>query len=115
MSWGWALQFPKIIPGEVGPSRVLIAMSQLLAESPTKGPFNILAALHAVPGLMTTDDVAKLLSKSNLTIRRMAASKRIPSARIGGDLRFDPSALMLWLSKKDPTLSQAAKQFGLAI
>ena len=94
----------------------MFAMSQAPQEaSTTKGPFNILAALRAEPRLMTAADVAKMLGKSNLTIRRMAASKHIPSVRIGGDLRFDPSALMLWLSKKDPTLAQAAKQFGLAI
>jgi excisionase family DNA binding protein len=91
-------------------------MSLATHQPPTQhGPFNILAALHAVAGLMTVADVAQLLGKSNLTIRRMASDRRIPSVRIGGDLRFDPSALMLWLSKKDPTLAQAAKQFGLAI
>jgi len=66
-----------------------------------------------VPGLMTVDSVATLLGKSTKTIRRMVSSRQIPFLRIGGELRFDPSALILWLSRQDATLAQAARQFGM--
>lgn len=74
-------------------------------------PFNVLAELHACTGLLSVPEVARILRKSRPTIYRMVNSREIPFLRIGGDLRFDPSSLMLWLSKKDSTLTQAAKQF----
>jgi excisionase family DNA binding protein len=72
--------------------------------------FNILRALESARGLLTVAEVAVLLRKSVSVIYRMAEHDRIPCFRIGGEWRFDPSALALWLTKKDPTLAVTARQ-----
>ncbi len=77
-------------------------------------PFNVLAALYAFTGLMSIADVALTLNKSRKTIYRMVAAHQIPFVRIGSELKFDPSSLIVWLQKKDPTLAQAARHFGMA-
>lgn len=85
-------------------------------ETAAKGqrkPFNILAELFTFTGLMRIGEVADLFGKSTKTIRRMVSKREIPFLRIGRDLRFDPSALILWLSRKDATLAQAARQMGM--
>lgn len=81
----------------------------------TSKPYNVLAELFACTGLLCVPDVARILKRSRPTIYRMVSEHEIPFLRIGGDLRFDPSSLMVWLSKKDPTLAQAARQYGLSI
>ena len=49
-----------------------------------KKPFNILVELASVRGLMTVEEVALLLRKSEYTIYRMAQKRRMPSLMIGG-------------------------------
>lgn len=88
-------------------------MEDVAAKLGRDRPFNILAALFTFPELMTVKSVAPLLGKSTKTIRRMVSSRQIPFLRIGGELKFDPSALMLWLSKQDATLAHAARHFGM--
>jgi excisionase family DNA binding protein len=73
-------------------------------------PFNILGALESTRGLLNVAEVAELFRKSVSVIYRMAEHGRIPCFRIGGEWRFDPSALALWLTKKDPTLAVTARQ-----
>jgi excisionase family DNA binding protein len=72
------------------------------------GTYNILLALETIRRLMTCEEVAQLLGESIYTIYRMAQRHKIPAMRAGG-WSFDPSALALWLAKKDPTLAQAAR------
>jgi len=61
---------------------------------------------------MAVDPVATLPGKSTKTTRRMVSSRQIPLLRICGELKFDPSAPMPWLSRQDATLAQAARHFG---
>jgi excisionase family DNA binding protein len=72
-------------------------------------PFNILNALQAVRGLLSVGELADLFGKSPATIYRMAQKRQIPSLMIGGSRMFDPSTLILWLTKKEPQLAVAAR------
>lgn len=77
--------------------------------------FNVLRALEAFRRPLTVDEVASLLGESPDTIYRMVRSHQIPCFRPRGEWKFDPSALALWLSKKDGTLAVAARcQFRAA-
>ena len=77
-------------------------------------PYNILIALQAVRGLLSVDQVAELFGKSSATIYRMAQKRQIPSIMLGGSRMFDPSTLALWLTRKEPLLAVAARQFEQA-
>ena len=76
--------------------------------------FNILLALESVKRLLTVREVAELLGKSQFSIYRMAQKHQIPCLMIGGTRCFDPSALALWLSKKEPSLAVAARRLKTA-
>jgi hypothetical protein len=39
----------------------------------------------------------------------MAQKRQTPSLMIGGSRMFDPSTLILWLTKKEPQLAVAAR------
>ena len=71
--------------------------------------FNVLVELESFRGLMSVDDVAKLLKRSTCTIYRMARKRQIPSMMFGGTRCFDPSVLARWLAKKYPELLAAAR------
>jgi excisionase family DNA binding protein len=77
-------------------------------------PFNILNALQAVRGLLSVGELADLFGKSPATIYRMAQKRQIPSIMLGGSRMFDPSTLALWLTRKEPLLAVAARQFQQA-
>lgn len=81
-----------------------------MPEVPDGEPFNIINALSAVRRLLTVDEVAELLGKSKFTIYRMAQKKQIPAPLIGGSWKFDPSTLIMWLTKKEPQLAVAARR-----
>jgi excisionase family DNA binding protein len=76
--------------------------------------FNILVALESATGLLNVREVASLLGKSPFSIYRLAQKRQIPSLMIGGHRCFDPSVLALWLAKKEPTLSVAARRLRSA-
>jgi excisionase family DNA binding protein len=46
---------------------------------------------------LTVPDLGKLLNISERQVDKLAASNRIPSFKIGGSVRFDPSAFAVWL------------------
>ncbi len=48
----------------------------------------------------TADELAEVLSISRKHILRMAKAQRMPSYRIGGSVRFDPSATSNWLESR---------------
>ena len=77
-------------------------------------PYNILSALQAVRGLLSVSQVAEMFGKSPATIYRMAQKRQIPSFMLGGSRMFDPSTLALWLTRKEPLLAVAARQFQQA-
>ena len=76
-------------------------------------PFNIIAKLESIDGLLTVDEVAVLLGLSKFTIYRMAQKRQIPCLMLGGTRKFDPSTLIIWLCKKEPQLAVAARQLKL--
>jgi excisionase family DNA binding protein len=49
---------------------------------------------------LTVSDVAELLNVSERQVYKLAAQNRIPSFKIGGSVRFDPSAFAAWLRRK---------------
>ncbi|MFI5109736.1 MAG: helix-turn-helix domain-containing protein [Terriglobales bacterium] len=49
---------------------------------------------------LTVGDVAELLNISERQVYKLAASNRIPSFKIGGSVRFDPSAFAGWLRQR---------------
>ena len=63
---------------------------------------------------MSVEEVAVILNRSRCTIYRMARNNQIPHMRIAGSLCFDPSALEMWLIKKQPGLAVAARQLTIA-
>src|ERR1035438_915438 len=71
--------------------------------------FNILAKLGAITHLMSVAEVAIILGCSEEKIYRMAARHKIPNVLIGGARCFDPSTLIVWLTKKEPQLAVAAR------
>ena len=83
-------------------------------ESSGSQVFNILVALESADGLLNVREVAGLLGKSPFSIYRLAQKRQIPSLMIGGHRCFDPSVLALWLAKKEPTLSVAARRLRSA-
>lgn len=83
-------------------------------KAPFNSPFNILAALYSLTGLLSVEEVAEMFGKSPCTIYRMAQKRQIPSFVFGGSRCFDPSELALWLIKKDPQLAAAARYFQQA-
>lgn len=61
--------------------------------------------------LMTTHDVAKLLSMSEAHVRRLVQKNRIPSVKIGGCRRFIYKDIMDWIeSRKDCTSSDQGRR-----
>lgn len=61
--------------------------------------------------LLTTHDVARLLSMSEAHIRRLVQNKRIPSVKIGGCRRFIYKDIMDWIeSQRDSTPPDQAKR-----
>lgn len=76
-------------------------------------PFNLIAKLESIEGLLNVDEVAGILGLSKFTIYRMAQKRQIPCMMFGGTRKFDPSTLIVWLCKKEPQLAVAARQLKL--
>ncbi len=54
------------------------------------------------PPIMTTQDVAGLLSMNIQEVRRLVREGRIPARRIGKAYRFFRDELVLWLYNREP-------------
>lgn len=54
------------------------------------------------PPIMTTQDVAALLSMNIQEVRRLVREGRIPARRIGKAYRFFRDELVLWLYNREP-------------
>ena len=76
-------------------------------------PYNILSELASIGRLLTVDEVADILGLSKYTVYRMAQKRQIPNLMLGGSRKFDPSTLIVWLTKKEPLLAVAARQLKL--
>jgi excisionase family DNA binding protein len=49
---------------------------------------------------LVVTDIAELLSISERQVYKLVAAHRIPCFKIGGSIRFDPSAISVWLRQK---------------
>ena len=49
---------------------------------------------------LVVTDIAELLSISERKVYILVAEQRIPCFKIGGSIRFDPSAISAWLRQK---------------
>ena len=49
---------------------------------------------------LVVTDIADLLRISERQVYKLVAAHRIPCFKIGGSIRFDPSAISAWLSQK---------------
>jgi excisionase family DNA binding protein len=50
---------------------------------------------------LTVSELAEILNVSRAFLYRLAASGGVPSFRVGGAVRFDPTSVAAWL-RKDP-------------
>ena len=58
---------------------------------------------------LTVADVAALLNVSERQVYKLASEGRIPCFRVGGSVRFDPSAFASWLRQKIGPMSVDAQ------
>jgi len=58
---------------------------------------NLADSLDERTTALTVPELAKLLNISERQVYKLASSNRIPSFKIGGSVRFDPSAFAAWL------------------
>jgi len=58
---------------------------------------NLADSLEERSHALTVVELAKVLGISQRQIYKLAASNRIPSFKIGGSVRFDPSIVATWL------------------
>jgi excisionase family DNA binding protein len=72
--------------------------------------FNIIAKLNTYDRLLEVEDVVEVFDFSKSKVYRMAESKQIPAALMGGTWKFDPSALAMWSASKDPNIAKAYRQ-----
>src|SRR6266849_7129431 len=61
------------------------------------GCMNLADSLDERTTALTVPELAKLLNISERQVYKLASSNRIPSFKIGGSVRFDPSAFAAWL------------------
>jgi excisionase family DNA binding protein len=55
----------------------------------------------SVEKLMNAKDVAAVLKLSRSTVYKLVNSGKLPTIRIGGALRFSPSAIEAWIMQKN--------------
>ena len=72
--------------------------------------FNVIAKLNTYDRLLEVEDVVEVFDFSKSKVYRMAESKQIPAALMGGTWKFDPSALAMWSASKDPSIAKAYRQ-----
>ena len=61
---------------------------------------NLADSLEKRTTALTVAEVAKLLSVNPRQVYTLAAQNRIPSFKVGGCVRFDPSTVASWLRQK---------------
>ena len=78
-----------------------IAESGIIFELMAAGEFETLVShIRSRRRAWTAAELADVLSMSAKHILKMAKEQRIPSYRIGGSVRFDPSATADWLERR---------------
>ena len=63
-------------------------------------PGTLVSLIRGRRGAWTAEELAELLALSKKHLYRLAKAGRIPSYRIGGAVRFDPTSTADWLEGK---------------
>jgi excisionase family DNA binding protein len=71
----------------------------------------LVETLKGRTGALKVAEVAKLFGVTPQHIYKMAASRRIPSFRISGSVRFDPDEVAAWLKEKQAP-APASRRLG---
>ena len=61
---------------------------------------NLADSLEKRTTALTVSEVATLLSISERQVYKLAAQNRIPSFKVGGSARFDPSTVAHWIRQR---------------
>ena len=64
-------------------------------------PISLALRLERLKHALTAHEVAEILSISPGQVYKMAASRKLPSLRIAGSVRFDPGAIAEFLRAAD--------------
>jgi excisionase family DNA binding protein len=72
----------------------------VLAEIMAAADETLIAHIRSRRRAWTAAELADVLSMSAKHILKMAKEQRMPSYRIGGSVRFDPSATADWLERR---------------
>lgn len=75
----------------------------------------ITAELEMKEHALKVNEVARLLGVTQQHIYKMAAKQLIPSFRIGGAVRFDPSQVAEWLRRKMPQPASSGAEIRIAV
>ena len=73
---------------------------QLSRENLNDKPVGLTDCLHGRRHALVVTDIADLLRISERQVYKLVAAHRIPCFKIGGSIRFDPSAISAWLRQK---------------
>ena len=74
-------------------------------------PFNIIAKLESIDGLLTVDEVAALLNLSKFTIYRMAQKRQIPCLMLGDSEVRPFNTHSLVVQEKEPAVAARQLKF----
>ena len=77
-----------------------ITSARLSAEDVGKMTVGLADSVDGKRRALLVTDVAELLSISERQVYKLVAAHRIPCFKIGGSIRFDPSAISAWLRQK---------------
>lgn len=72
--------------------------------------FNLITKLNLYDRLLKAREVVDIFGLSKTTVYRMSESEQMPSLMMGGSRRYDPSALAMWISSKEPRIAKAHRQ-----
>ena len=73
---------------------------QLAKEDLNDKTFGLTDCLSGRRHALVVTDIADLLRISERQVYKLVAAHRIPCFKIGGSIRFDPSAISAWLRQK---------------
>jgi excisionase family DNA binding protein len=85
---------------------------RIVREDSSKSVGGLTDCLDGKRRALVVTDIAELLSISERQVYKLVAAHSIPCFKIGGSIRFDPSAIAVWLRQKmSPTgLAQLREQ-----
>jgi excisionase family DNA binding protein len=80
-----------------------------------RGMARVLETLESKECAMKASELAKLLGVTRQQIYKLAATRTIPSFRVGASVRFDPNQVAEWLRRKLPQPVALTREDRLAV